>query len=532
MSKSPHSWRRTWVKIGVAATATALVAMSGQSIAAAEQAADKPQIVGAQSDNAIKDSYIVVFKDGVSANSANSKSREHSRRYNADVTHRYTSALRGYAATMNERNAKRVAEDPSVAYVEQDQTVGLAGDQTNPPSWGLDRVDQRELPLDDLYSYSTNASNVDVYVIDTGIRMSHNDFEGRATSGYDAIDGGAADDCNGHGTHVAGTVGGAAYGVAKKVNLVAVRVLDCDGYGSYSGIIDGIDWVTNNASGPSVTNMSLGGSASSAIDDAVQNSIASGITYAVAAGNSDDDACDYSPARVPEALTVGATDSSDERPTDWPNGQGSNYGTCLDLFAPGDEITSAWIGSDSDTNTISGTSMASPHVAGAAALYLADNTGASPSQVHDAIVHNATTDVVINPGSGSPNRLLYTGSGSTDPEPSDCTGTNDTDVSIPDGGVATSDITISDCGRKASSSSTITVDIKHTYRGDLVIDLIAPDGTAYRLKNSDYWDSADNVQGSVTRDLSSHDADGTWTLRVEDVYVGDTGYIDSWTLEL
>ncbi|GAA5127190.1 serine protease [Haloechinothrix salitolerans] len=536
MSKSPHTRRRTWAKIGVVATATALAALSGQTMAAADDESNKPRIAQAQSDDAIKGSYIVVFKDGVSASSVGSKARAHAQRYGADITHQYTKALRGYAATMNKRAAQRIAGNPSVAYVEQDQKVQLADDQTNPPSWGLDRVDQRDLPLDDLYSYSTTASNVDAYVIDTGIRLSHNDFGGRATSGYDAVDGGTADDCNGHGTHVAGTVGGSSYGVAKEVNLVAVRVLDCNGSGSNSGVIAGVDWVTNNASGPSVANMSLGGGASSALDDAVRNSINSGVTYAVASGNGDflgnpQDACNYSPARVGEALTVNASNSSDGAASF------SNYGSCTDLYAPGVDITSAWIGSDSDTNTISGTSMASPHVAGAAALYLADNTTASPSEVHSAIVDNASTDKISGvPSSDTPNRLLYTGSGGDtpppDPDPTGCTATNDTNVNIPDGGTATSDITISDCDRKASSSSTITVDIKHTYRGDLVIDLIAPDGTEYRLKNSSYWDSADNVQGSVTRDLSSHDADGTWTLRVQDVYYYDTGYIDSWTLEL
>ncbi len=535
MSKSPHTRRRTWAKIGVVATATALAALSGQATAAADQESSKPQIAAAQSDSAIKGSYIVVFEDGVSASSVGSKARAHAQRYGADITHKYTTALRGYAAKMNERAAERVANNPAVAYVEQDQKVQLTGDQSNPP-WGLDRIDQRDLPLNDLYSYSTTASNVDAYVIDTGIRTSHNDFGGRATSGYDAVDGGAATDCNGHGTHVAGTIGGSTYGVAKQVSLVAVRVLDCNGSGSNSGVIAGVDWVTNNASGPSVANMSLGGGASSALDDAVRNSINSGVTYAVASGNGDflgnpQNACNYSPARVGEALTVNASNSSDSAASF------SNYGPCTDLYAPGVDVTSAWIGSDSDTNTISGTSMASPHVAGAAALYLADNTGASPSTVHAAIVDNASTGKISGvPSSDTPNRLLYTGSGGTtpppDPDPTGCTGTNDTNVNIPDAGTTSSSITISDCGRKASSSSAITVDIKHTYRGDLVIDLIAPDGTAYRLKDSSYWDSADNVQGTVTRDLSSHNADGTWKLRVRDVYSYDTGYIDSWKLEL
>ncbi|MGH3948860.1 MAG: S8 family peptidase [Pseudonocardiaceae bacterium] len=482
------------------------------------------------SKRAIEDSYIVVFKDNVSANEVDSKSRGKSARHGGEVKRTYKAALRGYAAKMNERQAERVASDPDVAYVEQDQVVRATGDQLNPPSWGLDRIDQRGLPLDDKYSYSTTATNVDAYIIDTGIRTTHNDFSGRAQHGIDTVDNDSdATDCNGHGTHVAGTVGGSSYGVAKGVTLIAVRVLNCEGSGSNAGVIAGIDWVTQNAQGPSVANMSLGGGASSALDDAVRQSISAGVSYAVASGNSNEDACFSSPARVGEALTVNSADSNDSRSSF------SNYGTCTDIFAPGRDITSAWIGSDSDTNTISGTSMATPHVAGAAALYLADNTSATPSQVNDAILSNATTGVVSNPGSGSPNKLLYTGSGAPipDPEPGSCDGTNGSDVSIPDAGSAvTSSITVSGCNRKASSTSTISVDIKHTYRGDLVIDLIAPNGDVFNLKQSSGYDSADNVVGSVDRNLSSYDADGTWTLRVRDVYRYDTGYIDSWSIAL
>ncbi|GAA5127052.1 S8 family peptidase [Haloechinothrix salitolerans] len=514
-----------------------MVALAGQGTAGAENTTREATILGANSEQAIDGSYIVVFKDGVSASSVGTKARAHETTYGADVTHEYDSAIRGYAATMSEKEAKRVAADPAVDYVEQDSTVSVATDQTNPPSWGLDRIDQRDLPLDDVYSYSTSASNVDVYVLDTGIRTTHDDFEGRATWGTNTTGDGNDSDCQGHGTHVAGTVGGAAHGVAKEVSLTAVKVLDCDGYGSNSGVIAGIDWVTENASGPSVANMSLGGGATTAIDDAVRNSIESGITYAVAAGNSNADACDYSPARTPEAITVGATKPSDERPTDWPNGQGSNYGSCVDLFAPGDEITSAWIGSDSDTNTISGTSMASPHVAGAAALYLAANPTANPQDVHDAIVNTATPDKVTNPGAGSPNLLLYTGDGDTtppepDPEPGECeTATNDTAVAIPDGGAAvTSPITIDGCDRAASSAAEIAVDIAHSWRGDLVIDLITPSGEAINLKESSWWDWSSDVKTTYTKDLSAYDADGEWQLRVKDVYAGDSGTLNSWSL--
>jgi subtilisin family serine protease len=242
---------------------------------------------------------------------------------------------------------------------------------------------------------------VTAYIIDTGIRFAHTDFGGRATSGYDAVDGGSADDCNGHGTHVAGTVGGTRYGVAKAVRLVGVRVLNCSGSGTNAGVIAGVNWVTQNARKPAVANMSLGGGASTALDNAVAASISSGVTYALAAGNSNANACSASPARVASAITVGATTSTDARASY------SNYGTCLDIFAPGSSITSAWSTSNTTTRSISGTSMASPHVAGAAALVLSANPSATPAQVRDSLVASSTPGVVTSAGTGSPNRLLF-----------------------------------------------------------------------------------------------------------------------------
>ncbi len=364
------------------------------------------------------DRYIVVF-DKSAPVQAQRDARAEARADGATVHHNYTTALDGFAATLPPQALRGLRNNPRVAFIEADQPVE-AVDTESPATWGIDRIDQRSLPLDNSYTFDESGAGVTAYIVDTGIRSSHGEFSGRASAGYTAIsDGRGTEDCNGHGTHVAGTVGGETYGVAQDVDLVAVRVLDCEGSGTTSGVIAGVDWVTQNASGPSVANMSLGGGASTALDNAVANSIDAGVTYAVAAGNDyGADACAGSPSRVGSALTVGSSTSSDARSSF------SNIGSCLDLFAPGSDITSAWIGSDSATNTISGTSMATPHVAGAAALYLEANPGASATAVNDAIVANATSGTLSNVGSGSPNLLLHTGTGGgnpdPDPEPSGC----------------------------------------------------------------------------------------------------------------
>jgi len=313
--------------------------------------------------------YIVVLKDGVS--SADTVANAHGRRLGAGaVKHVFRNALKGYAAQLTPAQVAELQADASVAYVEADAPMYASTTQTG-ATWGLDRIDQQSLPLSGSYTYFNTGSGVKAYIIDTGILFSHAQFGGRAVSGYDAVDGGTADDCNGHGTHVAGTVGGSTYGVAKSVSLVGVRVLGCNGSGTTSGVIAGIDWVTGNhpAGEPAVANMSLGGGASSALDTAVRNSIADGVSYAVAAGNGNwvgiaQDACKSSPARVAEAMTIGATDKTD-RKASW-----SNYGNCVDWFAPGVGITSAWYKGLTATNTLSCTSMCTPHTAGVAALYL------------------------------------------------------------------------------------------------------------------------------------------------------------------
>ena len=315
----------------------------------------------------------------------------------------YKHALLGFAARLPEHAAEALTHDPRVESVEEDGVVTASTTQTSPP-WGLDRIDQRNRPLDSQYNYTPTGSGVHAYIIDTGIRASHSQFGGRAGgAGYTSInDGQGTNDCNGHGTHVAGTVGGSTYGVAKGVTLHAVRVLDCAGNGTDSTVISGVDWVTANRQLPAVANLSLGGGASTALDTAVQNMINAGVSTSVAAGNDyGANACNYSPARVAAAITVGSTTSSDAK-SDF-----SNIGSCLDIFAPGSSIPSAWHTSDTATNTISGTSMATPHVAGVAALYLQNNPSASPATVRDAIVNTATTGVLTGIGTGSPNRLLY-----------------------------------------------------------------------------------------------------------------------------
>jgi subtilisin family serine protease len=357
-------------------------------------------ILGADSLTAIPDQYIIVFDNNAGKNDRDN-ALGFARGQGAEIQYVYESALKGFAATLPAQAMKGLQNNPHVLYIEAVQTMSIDATQT-PATWGLDRIDQRTLPLNNIYTYNYTGTGVNAYIIDTGILPTHNEFGGRASVAYDAVgDGQNGIDCNGHGTHVAGTIGGATYGVAKGVTLKAVRVLNCTGSGTTAGVIAGVDWVTANHVHPAVANMSLGGSASSTLDAAVANSITAGVTYAVAAGNSNRDACKYSPARVASAITVGATTSTDARASY------SNYGKCLDLFAPGSSITSAWIGSNTATNTISGTSMATPHVAGVAALYLQRYPTATPAAVTTAIKNAATTNVVTSAGTGSPKLLLY-----------------------------------------------------------------------------------------------------------------------------
>ncbi len=380
--------------IGAGAVAVALTAL-----AVPQAQAQDVEIAGADSKTAIAGSYIVQLKDGFTA--ADSVAAK----VGAEVKHRYTRALNGFAAKMTAEAAKKLATDPAVKSVAQDQVFTKTGEAQSPtPSWGLDRVDQRVTTPDNLYRLRADTSQVHAYVIDSGIKVDHPDFTGRAVWNYNSIDS-INTDCEGHGTHVAGTIGGKTVGVAKRINLHAVKVLDCEGSGTAASVIAGIDWVTANAVKPAVANMSLAGNAFEPLDTAVRSSIASGISYSVASANYNDDACNYSPARVPEALTVNASTSTDARASF------SNWGTCTDIFAPGYNIVSTSI--DNGFIAGSGTSMAAPHVAAVAAIYLAYTPTASPAQVQKAMKDSATNDVVQDVA-GSPNKLIYV-HGASDP---------------------------------------------------------------------------------------------------------------------
>ncbi len=389
-------------------TITTLLSATVLLLTAAAALAGNRPLVRVTDGAPIPDQYIVVFSDkvrtlgnGRAVHAADALAQA----FNASYDRAWEHALKGAVFHMNDHKARAMARHPLVDYVAEDGTVPLTtprptkADQVNPPSWGLDRIDQRNLPLDFNYHYDYTGLGVTVYVIGTGIRTTHADFGGRASWGVDFVDG-TYQDCNGHDTHIAGTVGGTLHGVAKEVSLVAVRVLNCAAVGSWSQVMTGVDWVTGNAVKPAVAHMGLGGGLYQPLNDIVNHSVASGVFYVVTAGSNNSDACYYSPASASDAFTVAATDSTDTRTF-------SNWGTCVDIFAPGMSITSAWNTSDTATLTLSGTAHASPHVAGVAALILEEVPNWTPTQVADRLRKCATAGVVNNPGEGSPNLLLY-----------------------------------------------------------------------------------------------------------------------------
>ena len=389
---------------------TALAACSEAPTPSAPLAAPSPAApTYSKGGDPIPNSYIVVYKDNVQ--NVDAESDDIAAKSGGKVKYTYKFALKGMAIELSATQAAALANDPRVAYVEQDQTMSISTVQSG-ATWGIDRIDQRSLPLSGTYVYNADGTGVTVYIIDTGINFTHSEYSGRAFTGIDEVTaGGTAADCNGHGSHVSGTVGGTTYGVAKNVRLVAVRVLDCNGSGSTSGVIAGIDWVTANRVLPAAANMSLGGGFSATLNSAVDRSTAAGVTYAIAAGNSSADACNTSPASASTSITVGATDITDAFASF------SNFGSCVHINGPGVNITSAWIGSNTATNTISGTSMATPHVAGTAALYLQVNPSATASQVRSALTSNATANVISGVPSGTPNLLLYSGFIAAGPQP-------------------------------------------------------------------------------------------------------------------
>ncbi len=518
--------RRALAGIAAAAVALAPGLAAAASPAGAAGSGDTARttdlIPNAGDPGTLPGSYVVILDD---ESPAASDARLLAEEYGGEVTHAYRHALKGFAAEMSQADALRLAADPAVELVRQNQLHHASTDiQVNPPSWGLDRIDEAELPLDDLYEFpSHSGAGVDVYVIDTGVHTTHQEFEGRASIGYDAFNDGVTSGY-GHGTHVAGTVAGATYGVAKDASIISVRVIDAAGVATTATITGGVDWVTGQADGPSVANMSLGINADPILDTAVTNSIAAGVTYVASAGNSGQNVSISSPARVPEVITVGSVDRTDTFAAS------SNRGPGVDIFAPGVEIASADNASDNAIRIRSGTSMAAPHVTGAAALYLADNPNATPQQVRNALVEGAVTGAIHLLPVGTPNVLLHTGDepGEVD-VPDQPTFTNDTDVPITDSTTVTSSITVS--GLSALTAPFyVDLDIEHEWAINLTVELVQPDGTVRQMCRPEMVCDWNEIYRTFTYTQSGLDPNGTWQLRVRDPAAGDTGVIDSWSL--
>jgi subtilisin family serine protease len=481
--------KRTLTPLALATLAFAAACSDGGVTDSAALRAGGAPVLSASNGRGIDGQYIVVLNDQANARSVAAVA-------GVNPHFVYTSVLNGFAADLNRGQLNALQQHPGVEYIEQNQVVQHSAMQTG-ATWGLDRVDQRALPLDGNYNYTPTGSGVHAYIVDTGILLGHAQFTGRMGNGYDAVtSGGNANDCNGHGTHVAGTVGGSTYGVAKQVTLHPVRVLSCTGSGTNAGVIAGMDWVANNHVKPAVANMSLGGGASTATDDAVNRMHNAGVTVVVAAGNDGQNACNYSPARAANAITVGSTTNTDARSSF------SNYGTCVDVFAPGSSITSAWYTSTTATNTISGTSMASPHVAGVAALYLQGTPSATPATVANAIVTTSTANVVTSAGTGSPNLLVYallSGGGTTPP---------------PTGTTYTGSLSGTGANSYQPSTSGYSSSVSGTHTGKLTGT--GTDFDLYLQKwNGSSWSSVASSLGSTsTENVSYNGTAGTYRWRV------------------
>ncbi|ROU07453.1 S8 family peptidase [Lysobacter enzymogenes] len=598
-----------------------LSVMIGASLIAAACPAFAAELVTAE--RPIPGRYIVVLKNQaarLSVESARGTSdiaavaRSLSTKHRARLLRSYQHALRGFVVEADPNAVAQLLNDPGVAFVEEDGFGSIAATQNN-ATWGIDRVDQRNLPLSSSYTYDTDAATVHAYILDTGVRADHVEFSGRMGNGFSARPGDASTgDCHGHGTHVAGTVAGTTWGVAKKAIVHPVRTFDCDGRAQTSEAIAAIDWVAANHIKPAVANMSFSFPGSAALDDSVNNLMNAGVVAVAAAGNSNDDACSGSPRRVPRVLTVGSSDRNDARSV-WSSSQASGWGSCVDLFAPGSDIISAGIASATASAPNSGTSMASPHVAGVAALYLATHPAATADEVHAAIVNNATAGKITGNLRGTPNLLLHSlfsggpgpgnqapvanfsssangltvsftdsssdsdgsiasrswdfgdGTTSTATNPSKTysaagtytvkltvtdnagasntktatvtvgssggpqTYTNGADANIPDNNATgvTSSISVTGRTGNAPSNAQVAVNIVHTYQGDLIVDLIAPDGSVYNLHNRT-GSGTDNINRTYTVNLSSEALNGTWRLRAADRASVDTGRIDSWSV--
>ncbi|MFW6745988.1 S8 family peptidase [Acinetobacter pittii] len=382
---------------------TFLLAIALSHLTYAAPATTNSVLSSSEAKGIIKNQYIVILNKDVG--SSNEFAQGIAKQHGGKVLQTYDAVLKGFAIYLPDVAGTAFVEamkkNPKVVSVENDTIMKIDATTQSNPDWGLDRIDQRNLPLDSAYSYLQTGSGTTAYIVDTGILSTHQQFSGRVLSGYTAIsDGNGTSDCHGHGTHVAGTVGGSTYGVAKNVSLVPIRILGCDGSGASSNVIAGLDWILKNGKKPAVVNMSLGGEANTSLDSAVENLFNNGYVMVVAAGNSNTDACSSSPARVSKAITVAATDSTDTRASY------SNYGSCVDIFAPGSQINSSWIGSNTATKVLNGTSMATPHVAGVVAEMLQSTPTATPQTISTNLLNQASSNVVKNP-SGSPNRLLY-----------------------------------------------------------------------------------------------------------------------------